>query len=366
VNKKPTIHRNIRNFQEPIEFFRALWTREILVNVCASTKTFKIKEKRKKLTPEILEKFFGLELMRGYLGIRNIAHLWTTEEITISYPGKETALTRDQFYAISKCLNFEPSVVHEILVARFKLHIVPGYHVTVDELRIPCHHEKCPEKNHNRDKPDIWAIESKSLHADNSYLVDFVNPIQKNIPTPTESVFQFAEYLKTTTRRHHLIMDSNFLNALDLLKLKDMNFEATASCKSTRPSFIWKDGLVPNLPVSYTRVASSKRLCCLATKNKGIPKIATTLCIAKESKTSLEVKERRKPLNMYDKYKGQADRFGHLYKSQYNTGKHKSWITTLLLGWFYFALTNAYILYSMRFDDLSHHEFVFQIAKDLV
>jgi len=161
-------------------------------------------------------------------------------------------------------------------------------------------------------------------------------------------------------------MDSNFLSALDLPKLSSMGFEATASCKYNRPSFIWKEGLAHNLPKGYTRVASSKNLCCLATNNKGLPKIATTLCYAVENTGPFIVKERREVLNIYDSLKGKADFFGHLFKAQYPIGHHKSWLTTVLIGWFYYALTNAYILYSLRFADLDHSQFVREIAKDLL
>jgi len=129
-------------------------------------------------------------------------------------------------------------------------------------------------------------------------------------------------------------MDSNFLSALDLLKLYDLGFEATVSCKSNRPSFIWKDGLAHKLPKSYTRVCSSERLCCMCTNNNGKPKIATTLCVAKDDESSSEVKERRSVLNIYDDLKGKADHFGQLYKSQYPIGHHMNWLCTLLIGCF--------------------------------
>ncbi len=292
--------------------------------------------------------------------------MWEDDEISIDYPGKQDILPKNTWFAISGNMNFDPTTVHKCLIEEYKLHLVPGYNVTIDEIRIPCHHEACAYKNHNRDKPDIWAIESKSMHAENGYLIDFINPCQKKIPTPKEAVFQFAAWLKTTQRRHHLVMDSNFLNALDLLLLYEMNFEATVSCKSTRPSFIWKQGLADKIPVSYSRVASSSRVCCVCTHNRGKPKIASTLCCATEDESSSGVQERRDLLKIYDKLKGKADHFGQLYKAQYPPGYHKRWKTTLLLGWIYFTLTNSYILFNMRNDSLTHKEYVFQIAKDLI
>jgi hypothetical protein len=292
--------------------------------------------------------------------------LWTTSPISITYPNKENGLWKNHWFAVSANLSFDSKYVHDALVERFKLHLVPGYNVTVDEIRIPCAHEGCPFKNHNRAKPDVWAIESKSLHAENGYLLDFVYPCQDNPPTPSEALFQFAEWLKTTQRRHHLVADSNFLSALDLAKLDAMGFEATISCKSTRPSFIWRDGLAQKIPSGYSRVASSERFCCVCTHNKGTPKIASSLCYAVDDKSRSEVKERRDLLSIYDNLKGKADHFGQLYKGQYPIGTHENWLVVLLTGWFYFSLTNSYILYSTKRDDLTHKEFVFKVAEKLL
>lgn len=366
MTQKPVTLRFVRDFKEPIQFLKCLLSEEIMNHICNKTNPLHFNKKEFKLSPNILLKFIGLELMRGYIGLRNIEMMWNDNEFSITYPGKEFALYRKMWFAISKNLNFDPAVVHRSLVEEYKLHLVPGYNVTIDEVRIPCHHEECPFKTKNRDKPDIWAIESKTMHAENGYLIDFVNPCQDKVPTPKETVFQFAEFLKSTERRHHLVMDSNFLSALDLLQLYDMNFEATISCKSTRPSFIWKDGLAQKIPLSYSRVASSERLCCVCTHNMGKPKIASTLCVAANEKSSSEVRERRDLLNIYDSLKGKADRFGQLYKCQYPIGYHKNWKTTLFFGWFYFTLTNSYILYDTQIGGLTHQEYVLQIAKDLI
>ena len=44
----------------------------------------------------------------------------------------------------------------------------------------------------------------------------------------------------------------------------------------------------------------------------------------------------------------------------------KNWLTTMIIGWFYFAITNAFILYSMKYDNLTHEQFVYEIAKSLI
>jgi hypothetical protein len=366
INKKETVYRFIGSYNIPMQFMDAMFDIDIINHICDSTNPFIFGNSNKKLTPRDFYKFIGQELMRGYIGLRNIKDMWSTEGIVISYPEKEYQLGRDHWFALSNGIDFDPSIVHKKLIALYQRHVVPGFHVTVDEIRIPCHHEACPFKNHNRDKPDIWAIESKSLHADNGYLLEFINPCQNTVPTPRDSIFQFTHYLSTTDRRHHIVADSNFLSALDLLDLWDLKFQATISCKNNRPSFIWRDGLAKDLPVSYTRVASNSTLCCIATHNQGTPKIATTLCYAVDDEVDSTIEERRDILKIYDEHKGKADLFGHLYKSQYPVGHHENWKNTMLIGWFYFSLTNAYILYSMKYDKLSHKEFVYQIASNFI
>jgi len=366
VIKKTSSHRFIHKFTKPIDFFFALWNDIIINHICECTEVLLCNNTRRKLNKQDLLLFLGMELTKGYIGFKNSKFFWGEHEVEVIFPNKKNILTKNLYFSISRKINFDPPFVHKSLVDAFKLYLIPGYHVTVDELRIPCHNEECPYKNHNNDKPDIWAIESKSLHCENNYLLDFTNPIQQKVPTPSESLFQFADWLKSTQRHHHIVADSNFISALDVLKLSDMGFESTVSCKYNRPSFIWQHGLSKLLPKSYTRVASSGRMCFIATHNQGIPKIATSLCVARENPGSFIVKERRDVLKIYDKYKGKADNFGHLFKSQYPVTRHKSWLTTLIVGWFFFALTNSFILYNMRFANLTHEQYVRQIAKDLL
>jgi hypothetical protein len=275
---------------------------------------------------------------------------------------KQKILPKNNWFAISNGLRFKPEQVHSELIRQYKYHVIPGYNVCIDEIRIPCTHESCPFKQHNMNKPDPWAIESKSLHADNGYLLDFICPTLSNRPTPKEAFFQFADWLRTTERQHHLVADSNFLDAESLLKLWDYNLEGTISCKKNRPSYFWNDSLAKNLPPGYTRIASSKRLCLAATNNNGTAKIATTRCYAVPKNSHSNVGERRSILSEYHKYKGAADYFGHLYKTTWPQGCHENWLVTMLVGWFHFTLTNAYLLYSMRYDTLSHKAFVWEIC----
>lgn len=349
-----------------MDFFNCLWTQEIVGHICDKTGDFLCNKKQRALTPTTLNIFLGMELIRGISGIRSVEYLFAKEGFCLNFPFKERCLSRNCWYAVSSSLAFDPFLVHTLLVDRFKVHLVPGTHLCVDELRIPIQHESCPFKNHNVKKPDPWAIESKSLHANNGYLLDFVFPIVEKPPTPKEAVFEFASFLRNTGRKHHIVMDSNFLGALDLLQLKEIGVLATVSCKRDRPSWIWKDGLEKDLPFTYTRVASSTHMCCVATNNQGIPKLASTLFHALDDEENYSPAERRSVLSTYDSLKDRADKFGQMFKAQYPNGHHQSWNTTLLVGWFYFALTNSYILYSTKYDNMSHKDFVSQIAFSLL
>ena len=218
--RKPPLALHLNNLDTPLLFFRALFSDEIVDHICSETGLIHHDEKNEPLSRTHLFKYFGQELIRGYLGIRDIRHLWSTGEISISYPKKNSGLWKNHWYAISAGISVDLEYVHKLLVERFKFYLMPGFHVTIDEIRIPCSHEACPFKNHNRDKPDIWAIESKSLHAENGYLVDFIYPCQQKVPTPSESLFHFAGWLQNTGRQHHMVCDSNFLSVYDLPKLE--------------------------------------------------------------------------------------------------------------------------------------------------
>ena len=61
--------------------------------------------------------------------------------------------------------------VYSLLIQNFQSSISSLCNdLVVDEIRIPLSHEQCGSKNHNRDKPDKWAIEFKSLNTPEGYL----------------------------------------------------------------------------------------------------------------------------------------------------------------------------------------------------
>lgn len=139
---------------------------------------------------------FGIILkFLRYIGLNSAEYLWGTKDIQVIFPMKANLPAKKNFYAISAHIRYPAKELHTLLVETFKSRLMPGYHVTVDEIRIPCSHSGCSWKTYNPDKPDVWAIESKSFHADNSYLLDFIFPLDENKPTPNEAFFGFAKNL---------------------------------------------------------------------------------------------------------------------------------------------------------------------------
>lgn len=270
--------------------------------------------------------------MRGRIGLTNIDMMWSTGDFSVEFPGKAHQLPKNHYYAIASGLDYDPSTLHSMLRESFQAALVPGYFVCIDEIRIPATHYACPYKKYNNKKPDVWAIESKSLHDSSRYLFDFINPVQEKVPTPGESFFTMLQSLKQTKRNHHVTADSNFISALDIPKVTKLGFECTVSCKSDRPSILWKEGLGKGIPVSYSRVASSPAFTAVCTHNKGKVNLATTLYLVKDQKNLYKPENRRLILDKYDETKGYADQFGQLVKTYWPDGGFKKWHVALA-GW---------------------------------
>jgi Transposase IS4 len=237
-----------------------MWNNEIW-QLLVGESNFKSKvRKANYLTVDVLKRFFGTILMKGVIGRVSIEDFYLEKFFSLAFEGKSELLPRDMFFEISGNLVYDLKAIYDVLLANFQRHMCPGYYVTIDEIRIPSRHYDCEEKKYNPKKPDVWAIESKSLHDSSKYLLHFIYPLGDNIPTPKESVILFSKYLKSTRRNHHITLDSNFLSAEDIPLLDDngddMGFELTISCMKNRPSKIWKE-LQKDLPRGYTRVISN-------------------------------------------------------------------------------------------------------------
>lgn len=304
--------------------------------------------------------------MKSVIGLISIEDFWCTQMFVINFKGKENIIPREAYYDVTTTMKLDLTLLHQQLVQTFKEHLLPGFNVCIDEIRIPARHFDCDLKKYNLKKPDVWAIESKSLHDSSSYLLDFVNPLDSPQKTPKEVVETFAGWLLTTGRKHHIVVDSNFLSALDVELFENKGLWMTAGCKSDRPSFLWKDTLAKNLPAGYTRMAKKGNVVAACTKNQGILKLASNYFSVDDNKQKYHPEDRRMIMKIYDANKSFADNFGHLVKAYWPDLKFRNWEMTLLVGWFMYSCTNSYILYKLRGGAESHRQFIFQIAAHLI
>jgi Transposase IS4 len=366
--KKPSQAIRVSDCKTPTDFFQKMWDDRIY-KLLLGEKNFTPKARKLNyLSVAVLKKFFGMILMKGVIGLVSVND-YETKYFTLEFEGKSNILPRNVFFEISGNLVFDLKPIHNILLENFQSHVQPGYFVTIDEIRIPSRHYNCEDKKYNAKKPDQWAIESKSLNDSSKYLLHFTYPLGDDTPTPKQAVSLFTHYLKTTGRKHHITLDSNFLSAEDIPLVdeegEDMGFESTISCKKTRPSNIWKE-LQKDLPRGYTRVISCEDRVVSCTFNNGFVNIASNLFSVKDSKEFYKPSERRTLLEMYDKTKGYSDNFGQLVKSYFPDEKFQNHELTLLVGWLMYATTNAYILALLRGSKISHREFQCSIARDLL
>lgn len=366
--KKKTTFLGVIGLTQPHEFLDRLWD-DSLWDLIANRSATQLSCRARLITLADIRKYFAMILFRGIIGLVSYKDLWASDYFHIETELRQYFLPKNVFDEISMKMEFPALEVHRHLVSQFKNHCVPSYWVTVDELRIPARHFKCEEKQYNNKKPDVWAVESKSLHDESRYLLDFIYPFNDgptSKPSPRDSLFQFASYLQTTTRHHHITADSNFLSAKDIPKLGKMNFEATCSVKKNRPAWLFAQGLGHALPRSYTRVAKCKNMIAVSTFNNGIINLASNLYRVVNDKACYDSKERRELLKVYDRTKGAADNFGQLFKSYYQAQKFRNYRITVLVGWFYWAITNAYIIYNSKGGPLPHRGFIYEIVKHLL
>lgn len=322
------------------------------------------------LTTNHLDKYLGTVLMKGVLGCPSIEDLWSKFPFVYQYPGKKHQMPRKRFFKISKNLKIPHKKIHKTLVKNFQTHMQASFYVCIDEVRIACRHYLCAFKKYNTKKPDVWAIESKSLNDNNGYLLDFTYPC-----TPSDgksiqrALRRFFAYLEATGRNHNVTMDSNFISAGEISGYSSKNITILAMCKKSRPSWLWKDGLGKNLPRSYTRVVkrtASPPIVAACTFNNGFCNLVSNFFSVTDNEELYQPSKRRTMLQLYDQTKGYGDKFGQIVKSYYPAFHFKNWEMTLLIGWFKYALTNSYILFTLNGGELTHREFLHQIAHDLM
>jgi len=140
----------------------------------------------------------------------------------------------------------------------------------------------------------------------------------------------------------------------------------TLACRADRPQELWKEGLARDLADGRTEVAFNGNIVASSTKSKKVVNIiSTSFTVSSVEETT--VANRRSLLHHYDTTKSPADVFQHLCSTIYYDHCHSEWTVTLLLGWFQFSLTNAYILHKLRTKTpLTHRAFVEHIGISLL
>jgi hypothetical protein len=204
-------------------------------------------------------------------------------------------------------------------------------------------------------------------------LIDFINPIKEPKLTPKQAAFKLLEYVHSLNSYHHVFLDSNFFNLIDISLATERfkKIKITASVKKNCPSWLFADGIGSNLPSPYTRIAQSENTPSLVAasthSNKIINLISNGFGVQDITEGQPDAKERRLMLETYDEHKGYTDQFDHLVSSYEITHRWKCDQMNLLMGWFQYALTNAYIIYINQIKDPeTHKNFLIQVAKEFL
>ncbi len=348
----------------PTEIFECLWDWEWF----SDQEKIKLTSRASQtITISLLKRYFGGIIIRGTIGCCSFKDLYGYGPVTLNLPENWNLVPRNVFHDISTKMVFNETnllTIHTGLVDNFQKFLVPGTHTCIDEIRIPSRHYKNEVKKYNCKKPDVWAIESKSLNDSTGYLLDFGFPLAKEQGSTVKSaVLKFINFLSTTGRRHTVTLDSNFLNADEIPLLSREKIFLHAMCSSNRPAWLFKDGLQKELPRSYTRVASSENYVAAATFNNGKANIASNCFVVHDTDENFTPSKRRELLKYYDQTKGFSDAFGQLVKSYWPDQKFKSWELCMVFGWMKYALTNAFILHKLLNEKSNHREFLFEIGS---
>lgn len=343
-----------------------MWSSKILHYLVGSTNIKLIGTKTSKVTIEEVRKYFGQVCIFGVLKLSEIADLWSTEGIVITYPGKEFGLSKNRWKFLNTHLEFNISVLHSLLLLAFKSHLIPSTFVTIDEVRISAHHKMCDHLHYNPKKPAKWAVESFCVNDSSSYLWSFNDPTSETAPTAFQALVLFADELKSTGRTHHITADNRFSNAEQAQQIIDRGFHCTLACKSVCPTILFKDGLSVDLPQWHSQMAMKGPLVAASYHRNNMVNLITTLYSVQETEHAT-VPNRKRILNTYDNTKHRSDHFNRRVATYHTPHYHKNWERSIFIAWFEFARTNSYILYNLAYPNtMTHKQFVMKVSLSLL
>lgn len=355
---------NLPRSSEPRKIFDSMWDKDIFEYLRHETNRLNSGGNFTPVSLGELCRFFGQHIVFGALGLPATRDLWRKHGFEVSYTAKESGLPCNRWEEINSHLKFNPSTLRDRLVRLFQAHMIPGTNLTCDETRIRAYHKGAPEVEFNPTKPERWAVQSYCLNLSNKYLYDFTLPKEK---TGFNALIHFADRLKNTGRVHHITADTHFSNVAQAQQILDKGVFSTLCCKvDSAPKDLFAKGLAKGLPQWRSRFATKDQLvaACLHRKKK--------VCIVTSWYKITNVKksnaaERRVLIDHYDSTKREADHFNHLVSNYHTHRKHRDVKINMLLGWFEFSLTNAYIIYSEKHKDaLSHRDFLLSVSASLL
>jgi hypothetical protein len=344
-----------------------MWPQEVMANLLKVTNQKFVSEGRKEVTLTELQKYFGHLLIITVLGLRRNEDLWREQGITIDYPGKEGKIGVKTWVLIHSHLSFESSKLHGILRQTFQRHLSPGTLMCVDEARIPCKNKACPFLSYNKSKPTKWAIESLTLSDSSRYLYDFTDPSADDKPTPYQWLIICGQRVRKLGGKRHLTADKRFSSLGQALKLKAIGVDSTLCCKANAPTFLFQECLITNLPQWRVHVAEKDGVIAATYHQKKKLNLVSTWFTVTEKKKVATREERKPILTHYDDTKRWTDQFDQLFEGFHYDHPHQDYKITMLLGWWGWAHTNAYILYRMvRGDEMDHYHFLLECARQLL
>lgn len=352
-----------RHAQSAAGFLRLMWVKEVMEHILHHTNLKLAAEDRKPITLLELQKYFGHLLILSVLGLRRYEDLWRVEGVLIEYPGKGGKLGVKKWGIIHSHLSFETSVVHGMLCKAFQMHLTLGTLLCVDEARIPCRHKGCPHLSYNKEKPAKWALECLTLNDGSRYLYAFTDPTADNKPTPYQWLIQCGTLVQGMGRVHHITADSRFGSVAQAEALQEMKVHCTLCCKTNAPTYLFSQCLALDLPQWRVHMAERDGIVAATYHQKKKLNLVSTWFKVEEKKGATR-KERLPILKHYDDTKRWTDQFDQLVSYYHFNHPHSDWKVTLLLGWFAFAHTNAYILYGKVYgDQLDHYDFLMECAE---
>lgn len=350
----------------PQDFLALMWPDEILAHLVMETNKIFTQQGKKPLTLDELKRYFGHVLVIAVLGLHRNEDLWRRKGISINYPGQEFKMGYKRWRLIHANLKWDIDEVHGMLRHAFQSHLNPGTCLCVDEARIPCKHKGCPCLSYNPSKPAKWALEGLTLSDSTKYLWDFTNPATLSPLTPFQWLLACGQLLQQRGIAHHITADKRFSNLQQGEKLLKMKIRCTLCCKPTSPTFLFRDALAMELPQWRVHMASmGDVIAATYHQKKKLNLVSTWFAVHEEPGAG---RAGRVPLlDHYDTTKRWTDQFDQLVASYHYDHPHADWKITLLLGWFEWAHTNAFILRNLSVgNDISHRDFLLQCAEALL